>query len=152
METKMAMFQQLANPEQNELSTLVAAYGGANALRNNDDILLLLEERVSKASSTPSAEGHRAPRAKANDVIYADDLKNDIFEEPDAAMEKNQTVFFRKFEAQKHQIVDELLLVIRRESDRVIREVKGGPHERLLDCVSRLKPYPFTKRIPITLP
>jgi hypothetical protein len=152
METKIAMFQQLANPEQKEISALVASYGGANALRNNDDVLLLLEETVSKASSTPSVEGHRAPRAKASDVIHAEDLKNDIFEEPDAAMEKNQTVFFRKFEAQKNQIIDELFLVIRREGDRVIREVKGGPHERLLDRVSRLKPYPFIKRIPITLP
>jgi hypothetical protein len=131
----MAMFQQLANPEQKGLSARVTVNGGIKALRNNDKMLLSLEETASKGSSTSSVESHRAPRPKANDPNHAEVLKNDIFEDPGAAVEKNQTVFFRKFEAQKSQIT-ELSPVIRRESDRVIQEGKGGPHERILDRVS----------------
>jgi len=146
MNTMMAMFQQLVGPEQKELSALVTANGGVKALRNDDKALLLLEETASKASSISpaSAEGHRSPRTKVQDAKHAEDLQNDIFEEPGAALEKNRTVFFRKFEAQKNQIVDELSLVMKRESDRVIQEVKGGPHERLLDRVS-LTHYSFIK-------
>jgi len=152
MNTLTAMFQQLVSPEQQNLSELVAqmtANGGVKALKNNDKMLLTLEEIASKSSSTPSAEGHRAPRAKASDV---DDLKNDIFEDPSVAIARNRDVFFRKFEVQKNQIIEELKLVIERESDRVIKEVKGGPHERIRDRVRRLTPHSSTKHqcMPIT--
>jgi len=155
METLMATFQQLVSPEQQKLSEQLVAQmsrnGGVNlkALRNNDKILLALEEIASKSSSTPSAEGHRALRAKAGDV---DDLKNDIFEDPNAAIERNRDVFFRKFEVQKNQIIDELKFVVERESDRVIKEVKGGPHERIRDRVGHLTPHSSTKHqcMPIT--
>ncbi|KAI0249341.1 hypothetical protein BJV78DRAFT_1347821 [Lactifluus subvellereus] len=134
MNILIAMFQQLVSPEQKQLSELVDAKGGVKIFWNDDKMLLSLEETASKVSGTPSAEGHRAQRGKATDPNRnADDLRNDIFEEPDAAVEKNRMVFFRKFEVQKRQIIDELTLVVKRESDRVIQEVKGGPHERILD-------------------
>ncbi len=136
----IAMFQQLVGPEQKSLSELVAAKGGVKALRNNDKMLLsLVELTASKAPSAPSSEGHRMTRAKPSDAnTNADDLRKDILEDPDAAAEKNRIVFFRKFEVQKRQIIDELTLVVTRESDRVIQVVKGGPHERILDRVSIL--------------
>ncbi|KAI9438366.1 hypothetical protein H4582DRAFT_1815213 [Lactarius indigo] len=134
MDVMMAMFQQLVGPEQKSLAELVAAKGGIKALRNNDKVLLSLEQTASKASSAPSSEGHRMNRSKPSDAnTNADDLRKDIFEDPDAAADKNRTVFFRKFEVQKRQIIDELTLVVTRESDRVIQVVKGGPHERILD-------------------
>ncbi|KAI0298350.1 hypothetical protein B0F90DRAFT_1669084 [Multifurca ochricompacta] len=134
MNVMMAMFQQLASPEQKQLSELVAKKGGPKALRGNDKILLYLEEAASKAPGASSTEGHHVTRAKPSDANpNADDLRNEIFEDPDVSVEKNQTVFFRKFEIQKRQIIDELTLVVKRESDRVIQEVKGGPHERILD-------------------
>ena len=130
------MFEQLISPEQKQLSATVAAKGGVKALRNNDKMLLELEKKVSGAPSAASAEGHRAPRSKPGDTSQnADDLRTEIFEDPDAAVEKNQTVYFRKFEAQKRQIIDELTFVVKRESDRVIQEIKAGPHERILDRV-----------------
>ena len=153
MDIMMSMFQQLVGPEQKELSALVTVNGGVKALRNNDKMLLFLEETANKSSSTPSADGHRALRAKSNDVKpNADDLKNDIFEDPIAAVEKNRDVFFRKFEVQKNQIIDELTLVVKRESDRVVKEVKGGPHERILDRVSGLGVHLLTAYPPLKIP
>ncbi|KAI9438361.1 hypothetical protein H4582DRAFT_257215 [Lactarius indigo] len=134
MDVLKAMFEQLISPEQKQLAATVAASGGVKALRNNDKMLLELEKTASKAPSASSAEGHRAPRAKASDANpNADDLRTEIFEDPDAAVEKNQVVYFRKFEAQKRQIIDELTFVVKRESDRVIQEMKGGPHDRIRD-------------------
>jgi hypothetical protein len=141
MDVMIAMFQQLASPEQKQVSARVAEMGGVSALRNNDEILLSLDKTANKVSSTPSTEGHRALRAKHTEAKpNADDIKSDLFEDPDAAAEKNRIVFFRKFEAQKNQILDELTHVVKRESDRIIQEVKGGPHERIIDRVSGVLP------------
>jgi hypothetical protein len=137
MNAMMALFRQLVSAEQKRLSELVDAKGGVKVIRNDDRMLLDLDETSSKVSNTPSAEGNRAERGKPTDTNpNADDLRNDIFEEPDTAVENNRTVFFRKFDVQKCQIIEELSLVVKRESDRIIHEVKGGPHERILDRVS----------------
>jgi len=133
------LFQQLVSPEQKQLSELVAARGGLKVLRDNDKTLLELERTAGKVSSALKAEVGRARREQSKDTtLSADDLRRDVLEDPTVAVEKNLTVFSRKFEAQKNQIVDELTLVVKRESDRVIKEVKGGPHERILDRVSGL--------------
>ena len=129
----MSIFQQLVSPEEKEISALVTTSGGVKALGNDDKMLLSLEETASRASSVPGAEGHRALRTEASD---ADNLKLDIFEDPTDAIERNQVVFFLKFEAQKVQIIDELSLAVQRESDRVIL-VNGEPHEQIRDRVSR---------------
>jgi hypothetical protein len=141
-----ALFEKLVSPEQKQLAAAVVASGGVKALRDDDKMLLELEKTTSKASSAPIAEGHRAGWAKPGDTNpSADDLRTDIFEDPDAAVEKNQAVYFRKFEAQKRQIIDELTFVVRRESDRVIQEMKGGPHERIRDRVCTF--YPLLNRL-----
>jgi len=128
-----ALFQQLVSPEQKRLSELVAKKGGFQVLRDNDKVLLDLEATANESSRQPSVEG---PQGKVHTShSKAENLRNDILEDPDAAVEKNWTVFSRKFEVQKNQIIDKLTLVVQRESDRVIREVKGSSHERIRDRV-----------------
>ena len=122
----MAMFAQLISPEQSRLEATVIENGGVETLRNNDKMLL---ELVQTSSMTPGAEGRWALRAKASGANPSvEELRTDIFEDPDTAVEKNQAVYLRKFEAQKHQIIDELTIVIQRESDRVIDEMKTVSH------------------------
>ena len=136
MDILKAMFEQLVSPEQRQLAATVVANGGVKALRNNDKMLLSLEKTASKDPIAPGDEEHRALWAKPGDGSQnADDLRTDLFEDPEAAVEKNQAVYFRKFEAQKRQIIDELTFVVQRESDRVIQELKTGPHERIRDRV-----------------
>jgi hypothetical protein len=131
-----ALFEQLVSPEQKQLSDLVNANGGVKVLRNNDKMLLDLEKTASKASSSQSVEGLRTRQAKSGDAdLKVDNLREDILEDPNAAAERNWVVFSRKFEAQKNQIIDELTLVVQRESDRVVRELKGKAHERIRDRV-----------------
>ena len=132
------LFEQLVSPEQKRLSELVAEKGGFRALRDNDKMLLDLEATASKslASCQPSVDGHRTHQTKFNDSdLKVDSLRNDILEDPDAAVQKNWTLFSRKFEVQKNQIIDKLTHVVKRESDRVIREVQGSAHERIRDQV-----------------
>jgi hypothetical protein len=136
MNAMKALFEQLVSPEQEVLSKLVIAKGGVKVLRNNEKMLFDLEKTASKASSSPSVEGHRTRQAKPGDAdLKVDNLKEDIFEDPNDAADKNWAAFSRKFEAQKNQIVDELSLVVQRESDRVVRELQGKAHERIRDRV-----------------
>jgi hypothetical protein len=145
MDVMKALFEQLISPEQKQLSDLVAAKGGLRALKDDDKTLLELEKTAQKASNAPKAEVGRARREQPKDsALNAEDLRKDVLEDPNVAVEKNLSVFSRKFEAQKNQIIDELTLVVKRESDRVIQEVKGGPHGRILDRVSGLSPCRFT--------
>jgi len=136
MNALKALFDQLVSPEQKQLLNLVKARGGVEFLRNDDKILLDLEKTLSKGSSSPSVEGHRACQNKsANTDLEVEDLRVDILEDPNAAAEKNWVTFSRKFEAQKNQIIDELSLVVQREGDRVIQELRGKAHERIRDGV-----------------
>jgi len=139
-----ALFRELASPEQKRLSELIAVKGGVKVLKDDDRVLLELEKAEDKTvSGEPKAEVGRTRREHPQDTnirATANNLRRDIFEDPNVAVEKNLIVFSRKFEAQKNQIIDELTLVVRRESDRVIQEVKGGPHERILDRVSGRSP------------
>ena len=108
MDAMTAVFQQLISPAEKELSALVTTNGGVKALKNNAKLLLTLEESAGKASSTQSAEGDVTLQTKANaEKPNTDDLENDIFEDPDTAVEKNFTLFLLKFEAQMNQIIRE---------------------------------------------
>ena len=133
MDAMKVIFQQLVSPEQKRLASLVEEKGGFKALRDDDKMLRDLEETASKSSSKLSIEEHRIRQAKLSDSDLS--LRNDIFEDPNDAAEKNWTVFSRKFEVQKNQIIDKLTLVVQRESDRVIRGVQGSAHERIRDRV-----------------
>lgn len=125
MDVMMAVFQQLVSPEQKQILALVDEMGGVSALMNNDKMLLYLDETVSKASSTLGGEGRRAPRENPVDATpEAGNIIHEVFEDPDTAAEKNQIAFFHKFEAQRNQIIDALTLVVEREGDRIIREMK----------------------------
>jgi hypothetical protein len=136
MNVMKALFEQFISPEQKRLSELVAAKGGIKACKDDDKILLELDKATGKGPSAPKAEGGRARREQHKDTnLSADDLRTDVLEDPGIAAGRNLTVFSRKFDAQKNQIVDELTLVFKRESDRVVRELKGGVHERILDKV-----------------
>lgn len=129
------MFPQLASVEEKRLRDVVNAKGGEGVFRNDNKMLLDLERTVDKVPSAKT-KGGSMHRDQPNDTRYnTDDLRTDIFEDPNVAVEKNWTVFLRKFEAQKNQIVDELTRVVQRESDRVVRELRGSAHERILDQV-----------------
>ncbi|KAF7297297.1 hypothetical protein MIND_00962900 [Mycena indigotica] len=132
MDMMLQMFQQMIAPEQKEMLRMVEQKGGVQACQDNDKILKELCDLEAKSSSaingatTTSKAGSKTGNA-------VEELKDDLMVDPDAAMEKNSTVFSRKFEVQKRQIVDELTKVVEREGDRVISAITAGPHDKLID-------------------
>lgn len=63
-------------------------------------------------------------------------LIQDLADEPVVAIQKNLVFFARKFAIQQRELVREMREVVKYESERVIAELRGGPHERIIDPVS----------------
>lgn len=135
----MQMFRTLVNPEMKKLTVAVEERGGIQACMDNESALRELSGLTSpKASSSrpqPPPPTRNGKRARDENSSAFEELKADIYDDPDAAIEKNMVVFSRKFEIQKQQIVAELTLVVQHEGDRVIEAVTSGPHDRILDPV-----------------
>ena len=85
---------------------LVEQKGGLQACQENDKVLKELNDLESKSAAAQlgptSAKGAANTNSKSSGL---EDLKDELMTDPDAAMEKNLTVFSRKFEVQKRQIV-----------------------------------------------
>lgn len=106
------------------------ANGGAKAFRNDNKKLFDLVDMVVRMAPGAKAEGGSAYRG----------MTQDIFEDPNAAADKNWDTFLRKFEAQKDQIIEEISHVVERASDRIIEGPKSRVHERILDKVRSCMP------------
>jgi hypothetical protein len=140
MNVLKALFEQFISPEQKRLSELIAAKGGIKACKDDNRKLLELEKATGKGPSAPKVEGSRARREQHKDTnLSAEDLERDVLEDPDIAVEKNLKAFYRKFDMQKDQIISEVTDVIKRESDRIIQELKDATvalaRERIVDKV-----------------
>ncbi|KAJ7901712.1 hypothetical protein B0H14DRAFT_1250148 [Mycena olivaceomarginata] len=131
MDMMMKMFASFVAPEQKEMMRVVEQKGGLQACQDSDKILKELSDL--EAKSTTSLGGTSQAPKSAQKTSALEDLKDDLMVDPESAIEKNLTVFSRKFEVQKRQIVDELTKVVEREGDRVISAVTAGPHDKVID-------------------
>ncbi|KAJ7507339.1 hypothetical protein B0H11DRAFT_2319240 [Mycena galericulata] len=131
MDMMLKMFNSFVAPEEKEMKRMVEQKGGLQACQDNDKILKELSDLETKSSSSLGAPQSSAKAGAKSSVL--EDLKDDLMVDVDASIEKNNTVFSRKFEVQKRQIVDELTKVVEREGDRVISAVTAGPHDKIID-------------------
>jgi hypothetical protein len=130
MNAMIVLFTQFVNPEQKQLSKKVAEKG-VEYLRKNIKELRMLD----KSSGQSTVEGPRTRQAGLNDKDRdADDFEKDIFEDPNAAVERNLEVFLRKFEEQKSEIMA-VKDAVYRVGDRMFEAVQGRAHERICDGV-----------------
>ncbi|KAI0042039.1 hypothetical protein FA95DRAFT_1500564 [Auriscalpium vulgare] len=120
----MTIFESLVSKEQKAIANIVAANGGAKVVRNNDKLLAALDNAVARAEDT---------EIRSTGPAALDELRDDLMDDPETAVAKNMAIFSRKFEVQKRQIVDEITLVVQRETDRIIKEVRMGAHDRIID-------------------
>lgn len=73
-------------------------------------------------------------RTMQNSTVFLKDLKDDLQEDWKTSVEKNMTVFQRKYDLHERQ-VKELSFVIHEENNRIIRKLSAGPHDRIYDEV-----------------
>jgi len=124
------LFRQFVSPEQRQLSKQVDDIG-VEVLRNNIEEL----RKLDKSSGQSTVEGPRTRPAGLDDKDRdVDNLKENIFEDPNAAVKKNLEVFERKFEDQRREIMA-VKDAVHREGDRIVEIVQGRAHERIIDQV-----------------
>ncbi|KAJ7084934.1 hypothetical protein C8R44DRAFT_894044 [Mycena epipterygia] len=119
------MFQQFVTPSQKEMSRMIEEEqkrGGQAWL--DDKALQELIEFEAKSGE---------PARKSRKPFDLEDLKEDLQNDPDTAMERNLERFNRKFDAQTRQIIEEVGRLVKRDGDRVISAVTAGPHDRIID-------------------
>jgi len=68
-------------------------------------------------------------------IVRLDELKLEFSEDVDLVLNGNMAIFIKKLDVQKRQLVLELTAVVKTQSDRVIKAVDAGPHDRVVDPV-----------------
>jgi hypothetical protein len=141
------VFTRMRSSEEHELAAFVDDAGGAEVVTNDDE---LLEELYTRHSSRqeerirPNEEQH-TPADRRKDIAKNIDQIIKVTKSANkravantcATSQENEKIFDQKFEAQRLQI-EQLKSVMHHESDRVIRTLLGGPHERIVDKVRYL--------------
>ena len=133
MDMMAQYFQTALAPEQKEIAARVQDRDGAQAVIENDR---LLRELVDLYRTSDGAVEVSGARGRCEVGIDIEELRLEIREDIEVAVERNAETFSRKFEMQRKQIVDELTKAIHREGDRIIDAVTAGPHDRIIDPVS----------------
>lgn len=139
----MDMFKLLTPPKELSLSERVEKEGGAQVIKGNDALLrelLLLENTAGEKYKAKGLEqetqrihglksgGLKATKNESSGYGISD-LKRDLQEGLDVAIETNLEKFGEKFTIQQRQLQEELSKVVHEESDRVIDAVNRGPHD-----------------------
>lgn len=69
-------------------------------------------------------------------TLTLQDLKDELHEGLEAAVQKNMETFEGKFTLYQRQLQEELARFIREENNRIVDELNKGPHDKIKDDVS----------------
>lgn len=109
-------------PEECELFAFIEKSGGIDRVRQNEG---LVEELLRRAGKSTEASGQSL---KAHEML--EETRKSVEE----LMEANAMAFDNKFRLMKSEL-EEVKTVVHREGDRVIAELRSGPHEDIVDPV-----------------
>ena len=122
------------SPEERELTKLVDDRGGPDAVMKDETVLRELFE------SRATGAGISAPDRKARHGGVVDEfqeLQKELQEDVQTAVRENLEQFQAKFIIQQRELEEGLRRTMHREGDRIIDAVISGPHDKILDPVSR---------------
>lgn len=130
--TSMALLLQLLrSPEERELKRFIDSKGGPKQFLKNDDLMQELLKRSGEPEGKPSLKGS-SPRGQT-DLIQ--EIKREVSKTMADMISEHYVQFRVKFEAQQEQLRQQMDASVRREGDRIITAITGGPHERIIDPV-----------------
>jgi hypothetical protein len=125
------VFQNMRSTEERELAVYVASKGGAEKiLALGNDALF---DHVIRNTKRRSARMKQKQDGDDADFTPSS-LRRDIEKTPEDVVRENAQAFDQKFSTICAQL-GELKESVVRESDRIIKAVEGGPHERIVDRV-----------------
>ena len=156
LDVVIGLFGRLVSAEEQKIAAEIESKGGASKIRPSDDTtlktLIAFEISVRKGADERGAkvateEQEKQPGAvqrgksgmTTKNTFSLDELKSELREDVDDALERNFKTFIGKFELQVSMLQVALERYIRSENDRVIGAVKDamtqGPHMKIKDPV-----------------
>ncbi|KAI9068321.1 hypothetical protein FKP32DRAFT_1754486 [Trametes sanguinea] len=117
--------------DRDMLAALVQEKGGSAVVMANVETL-----RELLKFSPVTGPRSRGDRQVMMQQSVEEDLKivrQELFENPDAAIRSNMEVFERKYAMQQMEFAEEMRRMVRHEGDRVINAFISGPHDRIYD-------------------
>ncbi|SJL12357.1 uncharacterized protein ARMOST_15783 [Armillaria ostoyae] len=121
------LFDMVRSPREWELMGLIDKEGGPSKVMQDPVLLGKIIEENEKNNKDRSARQSDTDK-KTISVVQAE-IRQDL----QKLIKTNETVFNRKFEAQKKSLIDTLGETVERMGDRVITAVISGPYERLIN-------------------
>ena len=123
------VFQKFASPEELKITDKVKGKGDIKAIQKNDALLRDLNEYENGLETRSDERGKRS-------AYSMKDLRDELQEDFQLAIEKNLDTFEGKFVLYHRQLKDELSKFIADENVRLLRAVREGPHDRIRNEVS----------------
>ncbi|KAG8821313.1 hypothetical protein FRC18_011380 [Serendipita sp. 400] len=120
----LKLLRVLDSPREKEIWKLVKQKGGPKACLEDDNILK--ELATSRSSQLQNSQG-------VVDNVKLGEVKQSLKEDVDKSLTANFTVFEKKLELQRAQLVSAMDRIVQRESDRVLSAITSGPHDRVVD-------------------
>lgn len=132
--TSMALLLQLLrSPEERELKRFIDSKGGPDQFLKRDD---LMQELIKKSGESEARTESKGPSRKGQPIDLVQEIKRDVRKTVADLISENYDQFMGKFDAQQEQLRQQMDASVRREGDRIITAITGGPHERIIDPVS----------------
>ena len=124
--------QTCRSPQERELATIIEDRGGPEAVRRDKRLLReVFDTRVNGAGI--SGLGRRGSDGAVDEF---EELQEELQEDVPTTIRENMAQFQAKFTIQARQLED-LQRTVRQESNRIVAAVTAGPHEKIIDPVSR---------------
>ncbi|KZT25952.1 hypothetical protein NEOLEDRAFT_293094 [Neolentinus lepideus HHB14362 ss-1] len=132
VEKMLMMFYACRSPREIELQQLIESRGGIEqCLRSEHDLqdVVLASEKIDPNPTLPASLDLKrfSQEEGVKKLVYS--VRKQFRDDVDTILANNRDIFERKFESQMKDIKDE----IRHESNRIIRTLSSGPHERIID-------------------
>ncbi|PSS05479.1 hypothetical protein PHLCEN_2v3761 [Hermanssonia centrifuga] len=122
---------------ESQLARKVEEKGGVKFVENSDTMLSELanwDAGAGAGQKETNGAGHAARlqgRTVKSSSLTLQDLKDELFEDWESAVQKNMETFEGKFALHQRQLQEELARFIREENNRLIDEVNKGPHDKI---------------------
>ncbi|KAK0196395.1 hypothetical protein F5146DRAFT_1011357 [Armillaria mellea] len=123
----IVLFDMVRSPREWKLKGLIDKEGGPSKVMQDPVLLGKIIEENEKNSKDRSA--HQSDTDKKTISLVQAEIRQDLQQ----LIKTNETIFNRKFEAQKKSLVDSLGETVERMGDRLITVVASGPYERLIN-------------------
>jgi hypothetical protein len=130
METMMeTVFEYMSSADERRIAALIDEKGGVEKVKDDDAVLCKLVDQFMPDTSSGTSNPRETPQSKASA------LRKEIAKDLEDIIKDDSKAFDQKFDFVQAQLT-ELKQVFQGESDRIIAEIRTGPHRRIVNQVS----------------